>query len=107
MYQFSTGKMFYPGQFRLKFNRDQLWHPLIGMIQPKAKDFVIMLSTGWKDMDGKEVFQGDIVNFAGIEVEIVFENGKLGDKHGHFNFTKEGMAVFGKVVRNIYEITNN
>lgn len=104
VYQFSTHRMFYAGEYRLKFNRDHIFHPLLeNNFQPKKKDYIVLEWTGLIDKNGRDIYEGDIVRI---------ENGLLCPVYW-FSPTA-GFAPFGggigelkasrlEVVGNIYE----
>lgn len=100
-------KMYYPGNFRLKFNRDQKWYVYINPLHaPESPKNVLMMEyTGRKDKSGKKIYESDLVLLDGTEIaEIIFSNGefKALQKNTAYRFgtmNKDQLEVVG----NIYE----
>lgn len=59
---------------------------------------------GTHDRGGAEIYEGDKIDFAGMSAIIVFKEGRFTDDKGVFNFSREGMAMFTKVLGNIHSV---
>lgn len=69
----------------------------------ELNDLDAMQYTGLKDRNGREIYEGDVVESSGLKFSITVE-----DFHGYrFMFGKDQMnkatAVYGEVIGNIYE----
>jgi len=65
---------------------------------------VLVQWTGWVDMDGNDIFEGDYVDFSGLRpIGIIRTDSGFGDRNHHFNFTSEGMKAFAKVIGNRFD----
>jgi len=69
-----------------------------------------MRSTGLEDMDGKEVFEDDYIDFGGLKpLKIVWRDGGFEapllpyDKSNPIKLTPDGFSHFAKVIGNVYE----
>lgn len=73
-------KMYYPGSFRLKFNRDKNWYVYINPLKaPESPSQVIIMEySGREDKTGRKIYEGDNVLLEGRELaEIYFQDGEF------------------------------
>jgi hypothetical protein len=67
----------------------------------------LMQYTGLKDKNGKEIYEGDIIDFAGLKpIEIIYEETRFRTKMYNsepINLTNKGCEEFAEVIGNIYQ----
>lgn len=113
VYQFSTHRMFYAGEYRLKFNRDHIFHPLLeNNFQPKKKDYIVLEWTGLVDANGRDIYEGDVIRHVNFKkygesysrLEVVrFSDGiftPFGSVNDDFCAHPQFMEVIGNVFEN-------
>lgn len=69
------------------------------------ESYILSEYTGLKDMDGKEIYEGDILfeTFSEEYFKVVFENGSFRAEIDEYSLDLEDYANICEIVGNIYE----
>ena len=91
----------------IDWSKGLLKHTKSGDTWYQLSKFILREFTGLKDRTEKDIFEGDIIDFAGLKpIEILWEENRFKTKMHNsepINLSKEGCESFAEVIGNKFE----